>query len=94
MCLQVNGTYFKIMKHILVTIVAALLYTVTPFATPLHKAAFNGDVDSVQVQLDEGWDIDSKEVFGGATPLHLVCLRVYKEVVALLINNDADVNLG
>ena len=93
MCLQVNGNYFKIMKHILVTIVAALLYTATPFATPLHKAAFNGDVDGVQEQLDEGWDIDSNEVSGGATPLHLACLRGHKEVVALLIDNDADVNL-
>ena len=75
MCLQVNGTCFKIIKHILVTIVAALLYAATPIATPLHKAAFNGNVDSVQVQLDEGWDIDSNEVSGGATPLHLACLR-------------------
>jgi len=58
----------------------------------IHLAAFVGDVEKVKSFLQEGIDINEKDVHG-RTPLHLASMSGQKEVVRLLIGKGADVNV-
>ncbi len=62
--------------------------------TPLHGAAFAGKVSAVELFLDRGANIDSKEIYGN-TSLHYAVTPPGKQtVVELLLNRGADVNTG
>jgi hypothetical protein len=58
----------------------------------LLAAARKGDIAAVRALLDKGVDINSKTRYG-ATALSYACDRGYLEVVTLLIERGADVNV-
>ena len=55
-----------------------------------HSAAMLGNIEAVKQHLAAGTDVNAK--LGWMTPLHLAASEGHKEVVELLIANDADVN--
>ena len=57
------------MKHLLLTIIAAVVMVGTAFADPIHDAAKSGDLAGVQAELDKGVNVNAKDK-NGATPLH------------------------
>jgi ankyrin repeat protein len=59
--------------------------------TPLHTAAFRGDVEDVKLRLESGADPNAKDN-AGRTPLHLAAFRGHVEVVKLLLERGADPN--
>ena len=54
MCPQANGTYFKIMKYLLTTTIAAVPLATTSLADPIHDFVENSDLAGVQVELNKG----------------------------------------
>ena len=79
------------MKHLLTLAVTSLLAT-TAFADPIHSAVWNGDLEGVQAELDNGVDVDEKDDLWGRTPLHIAAEEGHKEIAELLIAEGADVN--
>jgi ankyrin repeat protein len=61
------------------------------FAGPLHDAARAGDLEKVQVLIDEGAAIDAQSD-RGETPLILATLAGQREVVELLIEKGAAID--
>lgn len=63
--------------------------------TPLHMAAFQGDLGRVKLLVGQGADVNAKILGGGdpgATPLHLAAMKGHADVVAALVASGADVN--
>ena len=60
--------------------------------TPLQLAARYSHNEIVELLIDNGADVNAKDV-NGNTPLHLAALFGRKEVVELLIANGAAVNV-
>ena len=60
--------------------------------TPLHYAAMNGYVDSINVLLEAGADVDAREGFIGNTPLHNAASCGHEEICKTLIRAGADLN--
>ena len=56
------------MKHLLLTTIAVVVLVGTAFADPIHDAARDGDLASVQAELDKGVDVNAKRN-DSATPL-------------------------
>jgi ankyrin repeat protein len=79
------------MKHLLTLAVTSLLAT-TAFADPIHSAVWNGDLEGVQAELDNGVDVDEKDDLWGRTPLHIAAEEGHKEIAELLIAKGASVN--
>ena len=79
------------MKHLLTLAVTSLLAT-TAFADPIHSAVWNGDLEGVQAELDNGVDVDEKDDLWGRTPLHIAAEEGHKEIAELFIAKGADVN--
>ncbi len=79
------------MKHLLITIIAAVVLVGTAFADPIYDAARNGDLAGVQAELDKGMDVNAKTDYG-MTPLHFAAYSGHKEIAELLIAEGADVN--
>jgi len=52
--------------------------------TPLHKAAFRGDVETCRVLLKQAAMVDAKDS-AGQTPLHAAALQLQPQVVQLLV---------
>ena len=61
-------------------------------ATPLHSAAANSTAEVVELLLQHGADVHSKDDWEGATPLHWAAEYPTAEVVELLLQYGADVN--
>ncbi|KAF4076519.1 hypothetical protein AMELA_G00215950 [Ameiurus melas] len=59
--------------------------------TPLHMAAFRGDVKQVKELIEIGADVNMKD-FAGWTPLHEACNHGYYDVAKVLIGAGAEVN--
>ena len=59
--------------------------------TTLHQAARDGDVDTVELLLSTGVDVNSADS-EGATPLFLASLNGYTDIVELLLNAGANVH--
>ena len=105
MYLQVNGTYSKIMKHLLLTtIVAVVLVGCATTQSPesqtaeapdisIHIAAMQGNLEAVKQHLAAGTDVDAKNGYEW-TPLHRAASGGHKETAELLIAEGADVNAG
>lgn len=60
--------------------------------TPLHAAAYVGNVEIMETLILEGAEVNSKDS-RWLTPLHRACARGNHEAVQLLLNNQADVNV-
>ena len=60
-------------------------------AQPLHFAAVDGNVESVNLLLDRGAKINAATQ-DGWTALHFACLRGDKGLVQLLLDRGADVD--
>jgi ankyrin repeat protein len=56
--------------------------------TPLHRAAFRGDVDAVRALLDAGAEADAQAV-DGWTPMMSACLEGHARVARLLLERGA-----
>ena len=56
-----------------------------------HDAVGEGNIEAVKQHLAAGVDVNSKDDIGD-TALHIAAILGHKEVIALLIANDADVN--
>ena len=81
------------MKHLLLTTIAAVVLAATAFAGPIHTAAKTGDLAGVQAELDKGVDVDEgDDSWPGMTPLHYAADEGHTEVVELLIANGVEVN--
>lgn len=53
---------------------------------------FSGDIDKVQQAIDE--DVDINEDYSKGHPLTYYCMRDNYDIIKLLIDNGADVNIG
>ena len=79
------------MKHLLLTTIAAVVLVGTAFADPIHNASRDGDLASVQAELDKGVDVNAMDE-SDVTPLHQAASYGHKEIAELLIAEGADVN--
>lgn len=60
--------------------------------TPLHRACYNGHVESVEFLLSNGADINAKDTVDW-TPLHRACFNEELDCVKILITHGADINV-
>jgi hypothetical protein len=58
--------------------------------TPLHYAAFNGDIDIAQLLLENGANINAVDTSKKWTPLFFAVFMKYEDMVDLLIKKGAD----
>ena len=59
--------------------------------TPLHRAAFGGNKEIVELLLNNEVDVNVKDDYG-CTPLHDAAEYGHKKIIELLISKGADVN--
>lgn len=59
--------------------------------TPLHQAAFNGQVNKVKGLLKNGCDVNVRDKYGW-TPLHDATIQGHCEIIKILIDAGADIN--
>lgn len=72
-------------------LLASLIHVSTAWASPLHEAAFAGDVELVKLLVENGADVDDRDV-QGVTPLILAIQAGHSDIARVLIANGADVN--
>ena len=60
--------------------------------TPLHIAVEQGHGAIVQLLIDHGIDVTTKEVSQFATPLHLAARNGHREICEILLNHKARIN--
>jgi hypothetical protein len=58
----------------------------------IHAAVVNGNIEVLKQHLAAGTDIDTKDPFGGSSPLISACLFGKTEIAKLLIDTGADLN--
>jgi len=84
------------MKHLLLTTIAAVMLvgclTTHPPDISIHEASSNGNIEAVKQHLAAGTNVD-EQTSKGRTPLHFATQKGHKEIVELLITNNADVNV-
>lgn len=61
------------------------------FASPIHEAAVAGDVELVEMLIENGADVDDRDVHG-YTPLLLAIQSGHTDIAKVLIAGGADVN--
>ena len=59
----------------------------------IHAAAAIGNIEAVKQHLAAETNVNTKDNKGDQTPLHYASVMGHEEIVELLIDNDADVNL-
>ncbi len=59
----------------------------------IHHAAYIGALEKVRSLIEDGSNINTKEKAGGRTPLHRAVEGGHKEVIKLLLENEADINI-
>lgn len=60
--------------------------------TPLHRAAYQGDVEEVKNLLKRGCDANARDIYGW-TALHDAAMQGHGEIVMLLLEAGADVDV-
>jgi ankyrin repeat protein len=64
------------MKLFFSTIVLILISSIKTLSSPLHEAAHNGDLDAIQIQLNNGIDVNLRNpVQRGAEKLQYLLLQ-------------------
>src|SRR3954447_12669051 len=58
-------------------------------STPLHDAAWNGDLAIIDLLLRSGANLEARHAETGSTPLHYAVITNHKDAVALLIDRGA-----
>ncbi|XP_077206474.1 ankyrin repeat domain-containing protein 22 isoform X1 [Paroedura picta] len=62
--------------------------------TPICQAAYNNDLNEVQLLLDEdGNNLNIQDSYGGDTPLICACKQGHNRIVSYLLKRNADVNI-
>ena len=79
------------MKQLLITTIASVLLAGTSFADPIHDYAWGNLLSNVNMELNNGIDVNKKNNIGD-TPLTIAAYQGHKKIVELLIANGADVN--
>ena len=59
--------------------------------TPLHRASYNGHVDTIILLLDKGANLHAR-ASNGWQPIHSACRWCHVQAAALLIDAGADIN--
>ena len=80
------------MKHLLLTTIAAVLLVGCGPSVDIHEAAMMGNIEAVKQHLAAGADVNAKTMWG-RTPLHWATAEGHKEIAELLIAEGADVNV-
>jgi ankyrin repeat protein len=84
-------------SHLLLTTIAAVLLVGCGESHPpdisIWEATATGNIEAVKQHLSAGADADVKGGWMGGTPLHYAAENGQKEMVELLIDKGADVNL-
>lgn len=62
-------------------------------AIDIHTAVLRGDSVAVKQHLAAGTDINTRDVYGGSSPLISACLFGKSAIAQLLIDAGADINL-
>lgn len=72
-----------------------LLFSSLAAADALHRAAYYGQLETVQLLLDQGADINQlgRSMYEYGAPLHLAVRQGHGDVVRLLIERGADVEV-
>ncbi len=78
------------MKHILITIIAAVVLVGSALADPIHDEVIRGDIKAVRSLLNSGVDVNVKNEKGW-TPLHFAASEGQVDVFNFLISKNADV---
>ena len=66
-------------------------FVTCPTTTPLHEATRKGDLSLVEKYLDEGADVDAKDI-DGLTSLHISCVKGNVSMANLLIDRGGNVH--
>lgn len=66
-------------------------YSIRDIDAALLDAAERGDIDEVKHLINEGADVNAKDVYE-KTPLHWAAEKGHKEIVEILLKKGADVN--
>lgn len=81
--------YYRFVEFLI--FLAALAMHSTGMASPIHDAAFDGEIELVEILIANGADVDERDVHG-YTPLHIAIQEGNTDVAKALINNGADIN--
>ena len=79
------------MKHLLLTIIAAVVLVGCGPSVDIWEAARTGNIEAVKQHLAAGVDVNAKDKYG-ESPLLFAATFGHKEIAELLIANGADVN--
>ena len=79
------------MKQLLITI-AAVLFTGTLFAEPIHDYAWGNLLSGVNKELSNGIDVNTKNTIGD-TAMTIAAYQGHIKIIELLIANGADIDL-
>jgi len=60
--------------------------------TPLHRVAYSGNVQTAQILLAHGADVNARSLYNGQTPLHLVATSGKPAMLTLLLAQGAEVD--
>ena len=79
------------MKY-LITTIAAVLFTGTLFAEPIHDYAWGNLLSGVNKELSNGIDVNTKNNIGD-TAMTIAAYQGHIKIIELLIANGADIDL-
>ena len=86
--MKIKGNLVSLISVIFIMLVSMAM---TGCGTPLHNAAYRGDINAVKTLIEQGADVNARE-HPGVTPLHTAAGEGHANVVTLLIEKGADVN--
>ena len=69
----------------------SIVITTPSKAGPLHDAALDGDIKTMERLIAEGTDVGASDS-AGSTPLHVSAMNGQARVCELLIRHGADIN--